>query len=150
MMYLYIEQGFDKCVATLNVHDNVTGFSNMWSITRILFPLNFWTVGVLVAAGNIVKDQAEAGEELSTKQRVALAGGSAIGGTGEVLGTITEEENQPLVDTLDVASTYCTIASILLLHVNEAEVYCHRQCCERSGYSKGRHLTEGQRTGSHK
>ena len=59
---------------------------------------------MLLAAGRVVKDQAEADEEMSIKQRVALAGGSAIGGTGEALGATLGEEFQPLVDTLDVAS----------------------------------------------
>ena len=61
-------------------------------------------LGVLLAAGRIVKDQADADEGLSIKQRVALAGGSAIGGTGEALGATLGEEFQPLTDGLDVAS----------------------------------------------
>ena len=61
---------------------------------------------MLLAAGRVVKDQVEGDEELSIKQRVALAGGSAIGGTGEALGATLGEEFQPLVDTLDVASKY--------------------------------------------
>ena len=61
-------------------------------------------VGVLTAVGRIVRDQADADEDLSIKQRVALAGGSAIGGTGEALGATLGEEFQPLTDALNVAS----------------------------------------------
>ena len=61
-------------------------------------------VGVLTAAGRVVRDQADADEDLSIKQRVALAGGSAIGGTGEALGATLGEEFQPLTDALDVTS----------------------------------------------
>lgn len=67
--------------------------------------INSIIIGVLLAAGKVAKDQAEADEDLSIKQRVALAGGSAIEGTGEALGAAVGEEFQPLVDTLDVAST---------------------------------------------
>ena len=63
-----------------------------------------YTVGVLTAAGRVVRDQADADEDLSIKQRVALAGGSAIGGTGEALGATLGDEFQPLTDALDVAS----------------------------------------------
>ena len=61
-------------------------------------------IGVLTAAGRVVRDQADADEDLSIKQRVALAGGSAIEGTGEALGATLGEELQPLTDTMDVAS----------------------------------------------
>ena len=63
-----------------------------------------YSSGVLLAAGRVVRDQADADEDLSIKQRVALAGGSAIGGTGEALGATLGEEFQPLVDALDVTS----------------------------------------------
>ena len=61
-------------------------------------------IGVLTAAGRVVRDQADADEHLSIKQRVALAGGSAIGGTREALGATLGEEFQPLTDALDVTS----------------------------------------------
>ena len=57
-------------------------------------------IGVLTAAGRVIRDQADADEDLSIKQRVALAGGSAIGGSGEALG----DEFQPLTDALDITS----------------------------------------------
>ena len=64
----------------------------------------FILVGVLTAAGRVVQDQADADEDLSIKQRVALAGGSAIEGTGEALGATLGDEFQPLTDALDVTS----------------------------------------------
>ena len=67
-------------------------------------PIDFYSSGVLLAAGRVARDQADADEDLSIKQRVALAGGSAIGGTGEALGATMGEEFQPLVDALDVTS----------------------------------------------
>ena len=63
-----------------------------------------YSSGVLLAAGRVARDQADANEDLSIKQRVALAGGSAMGGTGEALGATMGEEFQPLVDALDVTS----------------------------------------------
>ena len=60
---------------------------------------------MLTAAGRVVRDQADADEHLSIKQRVALTGGSAIGGTGEALGATLGEELQPLIDALDMTST---------------------------------------------
>ena len=66
---------------------------------------------MLTAAGRVVRDQADADEHLSIKQRVALAGGSAIGGTGEALGATLGEELQPLIDALDVTSM-STIVSV--------------------------------------
>ena len=62
---------------------------------------------MLIAAGTVVKDQGEADEDLSAKQRVALAAGSAIGGTSEALGATVGEDVQPLVDALDVTSKLC-------------------------------------------
>ena len=59
---------------------------------------------MLIAAGKVVQDQAEADEDLSLKQRAALAGGSAIGGTGEALGATLGEDVQPLVEALEVTS----------------------------------------------
>ena len=66
---------------------------------------------MLTAAGRVVRDQADADEHLSIKQRVALGGGSAIGGTGEALGATLGEELQPLIDALDVTSM-STIVSV--------------------------------------
>lgn len=59
--------------------------------------------GAVIAAGKVVKDQAEADEDLSLKQRAALAGGSALEGTAEALGATLGEEAKPLADTLEVA-----------------------------------------------
>ena len=64
---------------------------------------------MLLAVGTVVQDQAEADEDLSIKQRVALAGGSAIGGTGEALGATVGEDVQPLTDALEVTSKLVTL-----------------------------------------
>ena len=62
---------------------------------------------------------------MSIKQRVALAGGSAIGGTGEPLGATLGEEFQPLVDTLDVASIYIINYCVMLLIHQINCIQCH-------------------------
>ena len=59
---------------------------------------------MLTATGRVVRDHADANEDLSIKQRVALAGGSAIGGIGESLGATLGEELQPLIDALNITS----------------------------------------------
>ena len=64
---------------------------------------------MLLAAGTVVQDQAEADEDLSIKQRVVLAGGSAIGGTSEALGATVGEDVQPLADALEVTSKLVTL-----------------------------------------
>ena len=42
-------------------------------------------INKLLLVGGVVKDQAEADEGMSFKQRVALAGGSALSGVSEVV-----------------------------------------------------------------
>ena len=60
-------------------------------------------IGVLSAARSVVKDQADLNEKTSMKQRLMLAGGSAIGGSAsKALRATVAEELQPLMDGLDV------------------------------------------------
>ena len=47
-------------------------------------------LGVMGVAAGVVGDQAEADEEMSVKQRLILAGGSAVGGAGEMVGDMTD------------------------------------------------------------
>lgn len=41
-------------------------------------------------AAGVVSDQAEADEDMSIQQRLALAGGSTLGGAGEMVGDMTD------------------------------------------------------------
>ena len=45
----------------------------------------YHTIGVLSTAAGVANDQADADEDLSLKQRVALAGGSVLEGTSEMV-----------------------------------------------------------------
>ena len=64
---------------------------------------NLYYTGVVGVAAGVVGDQAEADEDMSIQQRLALAGGSALGGAGEMVGDMTDV---PLAgDALQVAGT---------------------------------------------
>ena len=52
--------------------------------------------GVLATAGGVAKDQAEADEDMSLKQRAMLAAGSAMGGASEMV------DNEVLAAVLEV------------------------------------------------
>ena len=56
--------------------------------------------GVLATAGGVAKDQAEADEDMSVKQRLVLAGGSALSGASEMV------DNEAVAGAMEVGGEH--------------------------------------------
>lgn len=54
---------------------------------------------MISTAGGVARDQAEADEDMSIKQRLVLAGGSAVGGASEMV------DNEVIASAMEVAGT---------------------------------------------
>ena len=62
---------------------------------------------MISTAGGVTRDQAEADEDMSIKQRLVLAGGSAVGGASEMV------DNEVIANAMEVAGSYNYVVSLL-------------------------------------
>ena len=60
---------------------------------------------MISTAGGVARDQAEADEDMSIKQRLVLAGGSAVGGASEMV------DNEVIANAMEVAGSYNYVVS---------------------------------------
>ena len=60
---------------------------------------------MISTAGGVARDQAEADEDMSIKQRLVLAGGSAVGGASEMV------DNEVIANAMEVAGLYNYVVS---------------------------------------
>ena len=60
----------------------------------------YHSTGVLGTAGGVAKDQAEADEDMSLKQRAVLAGGSALSGASEMV------DNEVVASAMEVGGKH--------------------------------------------
>lgn len=66
------------------------------------FTWHFLHSGAISAAGGVAKDQADADDDMSIKQRLVLAGGSAVGGASEIV------DNEVIASAMEVAGEQYT------------------------------------------
>ena len=60
---------------------------------------------MISTAGGVARDQAEADEDMSIKQRLVLAGGSTVGGASEMV------DNEVIANAMEVAGSYNYVVS---------------------------------------